>query len=80
MSELLTDGGHVANREAVLSESQKQASFPDTRITDDDQLEEVIVATLGTSASCIVVVSELRHFTELYNSNRLYYSLSSPLL
>lgn len=40
----LTDCGHVADGEAVLSEAEQQAGLSDGGITNDDELEEVVVA------------------------------------
>jgi len=39
-----TDGGHVADGEVVFGETEEDAGFADAGVTNNDQLEEVVVA------------------------------------
>jgi hypothetical protein len=43
---IITNGRHVADWEVVFGESEKQAGFADARVTNYDQLEQVVVARL----------------------------------
>jgi hypothetical protein len=41
------DGGDVALRVCVVGETQQQAGLADTRVADEEELEEVVVSVRG---------------------------------
>lgn len=43
---IITDGRHVRHGEVVFRKSEQDAGLADTGVTNDDQLEEVIIARL----------------------------------
>lgn len=50
----------MANRERVLCESKEQTCFADTRVSNNDKLQQVIVSPRLCGCS-VVVPSELSH-------------------
>lgn len=56
----------MADREGVLSKPEKETGLSDTRVTDDNELEEVIVASFGRACSVVVgVTPELSHISNI---------------
>jgi len=55
----LTDSGHVADGEAVLSEPQKYAGFANAGVSDDDEFEQVVIASLLGSTLVTLVLCHL---------------------
>jgi len=44
--EVHTNGRNIAFRVGIIGETKKQARLSDTRVTDQEQLEEVVVSRL----------------------------------
>lgn len=56
----------MADREGVLSKPEEETGLADTRVTDDNELEEVIVASFGRACSVVAgVTPELSHITNI---------------
>lgn len=56
---ILTDSGHVADGEAILSETQQDTGLADTRVANDDELKQVVIACLLGSTLAAFVLCHL---------------------
>jgi hypothetical protein len=54
--EVDTDGGDVGLCVGIVGESQQQARLPDTRVSDEQELEEVVVSVAPSVSSSAFTV------------------------
>ena len=52
LTKIYTNGGYIALRVRVVGETKQQAGLADTRVTDQEQLEQVIAT--GRQSTCRV--------------------------
>jgi len=47
--EVYTDGGNVAFRVGIVGETKEQTGLSNTRVSDEEKLEKVIISIASTS-------------------------------